>query len=75
MFFKKVILVFNLIFILYLQLIYNVVLVSGVQHSDYIIRIHVSILFQILFHTAYYRMLGRVLCAKQWILSGYFFDK
>ena len=31
------------------ELIYNAVLVSGVQHSDSVIHIHVSILFQILF--------------------------
>ena len=30
-------------------MIYNVVLVSGVQQSDSVIHIHVSILFQILF--------------------------
>ena len=32
-----------------LELIYSVVLVSAVQKSDSVIRIHVSILFQILF--------------------------
>ena len=30
-------------------MIYNVVLVSGVQQSDSVMHIHVSILFQILF--------------------------
>ena len=30
-------------------MINNVVLVSGIQHSDSVIHIHVSILFQILF--------------------------
>ena len=38
---------FNFYFIL--QLIYSVVLVSGVQQSDSVIHIHISILFQILF--------------------------
>ena len=36
--------IFKIIFIR-VQLIYNVVLVSGVQHGDSVIRIHVSILF------------------------------
>ena len=31
------------------MLIYNVVFVSGVQHSDSVIHIHIYILFQILF--------------------------
>ena len=30
-------------------MIYNVVLVSGIQQSDSVIRIHIPILFQILF--------------------------
>ena len=37
---------FNLIGV---ELIYNVVLVSGVQQSDSVLDIHVSILFQIIF--------------------------
>ena len=37
------------LFYIRLQLINNVVLVSGVQQSDSVIHIHVSILFQILF--------------------------
>ena len=36
------------------ELIYNVVLVSGVQRSDSVIHIHISTLFQIIFH---YRLL------------------
>ena len=31
-------------------MIYNVVLVSGVQQSDSVLHIHISILFQILFY-------------------------
>ena len=40
---------FNFLFYIGIQLIDNIVLVSGVQQSDSVIRIHVSILFQILF--------------------------
>ena len=32
-----------------IYLIYNVVLVSGVQQSDLVIHIHISIIFQIIF--------------------------
>ena len=32
-----------------MELIYNVVLVSGVQQSDSVIHLHIAILFQILF--------------------------
>ena len=39
------------------QLIYNVVLASGVQQSDPVIHIHISILFQILFP---YRLLQNI---------------
>ena len=40
---------FNFPFYIGVQLINNAVLVSGVQQSDSVIHIHVSILFQILF--------------------------
>ena len=40
---------FNFLFYIGVQLINNVVLVSGVQQSDSVIHIHVPILFQILF--------------------------
>ena len=33
-----------------MQLIYNVVLVPGVQHSDSVTHTYISILFHILFH-------------------------
>ena len=46
-------------------MLYNVVLVSGVQLSDSVEHIHISILFQILSHIGYYRTLSRVLCAVQ----------
>ena len=45
------------------ELIYNVVLVSGVQKSDSVI--HIYILFQILFHDSYYKILNIVSCAIQ----------
>ena len=41
-FFLKIILYWNIV-------VYNVVLVSGVQQSDLVIHIHISILFQIIF--------------------------
>ena len=40
---------FNFLFYIGVQLIYNVVLVSDVQQSDPFIRIHVSLLFWVLF--------------------------
>ena len=54
--------VFNFIGV---ELIYNVVLVAGVQQSDSVIHIHVFILFQIFTHIGYYRILSRVPCALQ----------
>ena len=39
----------SLFFLIEVQLIYNVVLVSGIQQSDSVIHIHIPILFQILF--------------------------
>ena len=47
------------------QLINNVVLVSGVEQSDSVICIHMSILFQIIFSLGYYRVLSSVPCATQ----------
>ena len=40
---------FNVLFYIGVQLINNVVIVSGVQQSDSVIHVHVSIVFQILF--------------------------
>ena len=48
-FFLVIFLFFNFLFCIGVQLIDNVVLVSGVQQSDSVIHIHVSILFHILF--------------------------
>ena len=56
-----------------LQLIYNVVLVPGVQQSDSFIHINISILFQILFHIGYYRILSRGPCAIKEVLVDYLF--
>ena len=42
---------------------YNVVLVSDVQQRDSVVHVHVSILFQVLSHIGYYRILRRVPCA------------
>ena len=45
-------------FYVILLLIYNVILVSGVQQSDSVIHTHISILFQMLFPTLFpYRLL------------------
>ena len=48
-----------------IQLIYNTVLVSGLQQSDSVIHIHLSILFQILFPFRLLQILSRVPCATQ----------
>ena len=42
--------------------------VSAVQQSDSVIHMHISILFQILFHIGYYRLFSRVPCATQEVL-------
>ena len=42
-------LLFFFIFYIGVHLIYNVVLVSGVQQSDSVIHLHIFILFQIIF--------------------------
>ena len=44
-------------FFIQVELIYNIVYVSGVKHSDSVIHIHISILFQILFP---YRLLHNI---------------
>ena len=53
------------IFFIGVELIYNVVLVSGVQQSDSIIHIHIFILFRLFSHIGYHRILSRVPCAIQ----------
>ena len=47
------------------QLIYNVGIISAVQQSDSVIRIHTSILLPILFRIGYHRILGSIHCAVQ----------
>ena len=54
---------FPLIFLLFyirIQLIYNVMLISGLQQSDSIIYTHVSIYVNFFSYIDYYRILGRV---------------
>ena len=41
-------------------LTYNVVLASGLQQSEPVVHIHISIIFS---HTGYYRILSRFPCA------------
>ena len=55
--------IFSFYLILKYELIYNVVLVSDIQQSYSVI--HISILFQILFHTGYSKNTGRVPFAIQ----------
>ena len=55
---------FKLIFI-WVQLIYNVVLVSGLMQSESDIHVYIFTLFQLLFS---YRLLSRVPCAMQKVL-------
>ena len=44
------------------ELIYNVVLVSGVEQSELVMNINISILFS---HIGYYKLLSRFVCAIQ----------
>ena len=48
-------------------MIYNVMLISGIQHSDSVICIF--ILFQILFPFRFCRIFSRVLCVIQYIIT------
>ena len=56
-------------------MIYNVVLVSGVQQSESVIHIHISTLFffRLFSHIGHYRVLSRVPCAIQQVLISYLF--
>ena len=47
------------------QLIYNLVLVSGVQQSEAVMHIIYPFFFRLFPHVAYYRILSRVPCAMQ----------
>ena len=44
-------------------------IISAVQWGDSVIHVHTSILFQILFHMDYHRILGRVACAVQQVTT------
>ena len=50
------------------ELIYHVVLVSGVQQSDSAVHIHIYIPYRFFSHIGYHRILSRVPCAIQWVL-------
>ena len=53
---------------------YNAVLVSGVQHSDSVISIYLSIIFFRFFSLiGHYKILSIVPCAIQQVLVGYLF--
>lgn len=53
------------------QLLYNVVLISRVQHSDSVIHTHTQIFFLRFFSiVAYYEILDVVPCAIQQVLVG-----
>ena len=43
-------------------LIYNAVLVSGVQQSESVMHMHIAILFRFFSHIGYYRILSSFLC-------------
>ena len=45
------------------QLIYNVVSVSGVQQSESVMHIHISLFLRFYFHVGHYKVLNRVPCA------------
>ena len=64
---------FKFLFCIGLQLIYNVVLVSGVQQSDSVIHIHTLFFSKFFSHLVYSRILSRVPCAIQQVLVGYLF--
>ena len=64
---------FNFLFYIVVQLIYNVVLVSGVQQSDSVTHTHIPIFFRFFSLIGYYKILSIVACAIQQILVGYLF--
>ena len=47
------------------QLLYNVVLISAVQQSESVIRIHVSTVFRVFAYIGHYRILSRPPCVIQ----------
>ena len=61
-----------LFFLIGIWLIYNIVLVSGIEQSQSVIHIYLSILFQILFYYRHYKMFNIVPYAIQQVLVVYF---
>ena len=53
------------------ELIYNILLVSGVQQSESIIQIHIPLFFRSCSHISHFRALSRVPRAAQQVLIGY----
>ena len=53
------------IYLIGVQLIYNVVLVLGVHQNDLVTHGHISIFFRLFSHIGYYEILSRVTCAIQ----------
>ena len=49
-------------FLIDVKLIYSVALVSAVQQSESVIRIHISTFFRFFSHIGHYRVLSRVPC-------------
>ena len=56
---------FKFIYLIGVQLIYNVVLVLGVHQNDLVTHGHISIFFRLFSHIGYYKILSRVTCAIQ----------
>ena len=54
-------------------MIYNVMLVSAVQQSESVIRIHISLFFRFPSNLGHHRALSRVPCAIQSVLIRYLF--
>ena len=63
----------NLVLNFISELIYNVMLVPGVQQNDSVTHIHVSILFQITFPFKLLQSLGRVPCVTLYVLILFHF--
>ena len=65
-------------FLIDVELIYSVVIVSGVWQSDSVTHTHIHsfiyIFFFIFSPIGYYKVLSRVPCAVQAVLIGYLFD-
>ena len=62
---EKPVLLNLFIYLIGVQLIYNVVLVLGVHQNDLVTHGHISIFFRLFSHIGYYEILSRVTCAIQ----------